>query len=132
VARGLRVLGERISAGGPDPAEWLSDQFRRPEPVRTLRELQAELDSLTGLETVKERLRSDLDAFRTDVEGDHEDIEEWDYLDGRIFATVGSFEDEFDPNSSHGWMCRLIDSGALGIAGFERVRKPELDLEGSP
>jgi hypothetical protein len=85
----------------------------------------------TWLETVKERLRSDLDAFRTDVEGDHDQIEEWDFLDGRILATVGSYEDEFDPNSGHGWMCRLIDSGALGIAGFERVRKPELDLEGS-
>jgi len=60
VARGLRVLGERISAttGGPDPSEWLSDQLRRPEPARTLDELQAELDSLIGLETVKEQVRA--------------------------------------------------------------------------
>jgi stage V sporulation protein K len=60
VARGLRVLGERISAttGGPDPSEWLSDQLRRPEPARTLDELQAELDSLTGLETVKEQVHA--------------------------------------------------------------------------
>jgi stage V sporulation protein K len=60
VARGLRVLGERISqtTGGPDPTDWLSDQLRRPEPVRTLPELQAELDSLTGLETVKEQVRA--------------------------------------------------------------------------
>ena len=60
VARGLRVLGERISAttGGPDPSEWLSDQLRRPEPARTLEELQAELDSLIGLETVKEQVHA--------------------------------------------------------------------------
>jgi len=60
VARGLRVLGERISAttGGPDPSEWLSDQLRRPEPVRTLAELQAELDSLVGLDTVKEQVHA--------------------------------------------------------------------------
>jgi stage V sporulation protein K len=60
VARGLRVLGERISAttGGPDPGEWISDQLRRPEPARTLDELQAELDSLIGLETVKEQVRA--------------------------------------------------------------------------
>jgi stage V sporulation protein K len=60
VARGLRVLGERISAttGGPDPSEWLSDQLRRPEPPRTLDELQAELDSLIGLETVKEQVHA--------------------------------------------------------------------------
>jgi len=83
----------------------------------------------TWLDTVKEPLRSDLEAFRRDVEGQHDQIEEWDFRGGRIFVTVGSYEDEFDPNSGHGWMCRLADSGALGIAGFARVRKPELELE---
>jgi hypothetical protein len=85
----------------------------------------------TWLDTVKERLRSDLEAFRRDVEGDHDEIEEWDFRGGRIFASVGSYEDEFDPNSGHGWMCRLADSGALGIAGFSRVRKYELGIETS-
>jgi hypothetical protein len=85
----------------------------------------------TWLSTVKERLRADLEAFRSDIEGDHDEIEEWDFRGGRIFATVGSYEDEFDPNSGHGWMCRLADSGALGVAGFERVRKYELEVETS-
>ncbi len=60
VARGLRVLGERLSqtTGAGDPAEWISDQLRRPEPARTLPELQAELDALIGLETVKEQVRA--------------------------------------------------------------------------
>ena len=62
VARGLRVLSDRLSAGGgPDPADWISDQIdslRRPEAARTLPELLEELDSLTGLETVKEQVRS--------------------------------------------------------------------------
>jgi stage V sporulation protein K len=60
VARTLRTLGERLSqtTGAPDPSDWLSDQFRRPEPARTMAELQAELDSLTGLETVKEQVRA--------------------------------------------------------------------------
>jgi hypothetical protein len=80
----------------------------------------------TWLETVRGRLRSDLESFRADVEGDHDDIEEWDFSDGRIFASVGSHEDEADPSSGHGWMCRLLDSGALGAAGFERVRKAQL------
>ncbi len=60
VARGLRVLGERLAQGG-DPGDWISDQLdslRRPEPVRTLSELRAELDSLIGLETVKEQVHS--------------------------------------------------------------------------
>jgi stage V sporulation protein K len=61
VARGLRVIGERLSQGG-EPADWLSDQIdslRRPDqPPRSLHELQDELDALTGLETVKEQVRA--------------------------------------------------------------------------
>jgi stage V sporulation protein K len=61
VARGLRVLGERLSAGGEAP-EWLADQLtdalRKPEPALSLAALQAELDSLTGLVTVKEQVRA--------------------------------------------------------------------------
>lgn len=82
----------------------------------------------TWLEKVKERLRTDLEQFRADVEGDHDAIEEWDFRDGRIFASVGSLDDESDPDSGHGWMCRLLDAGALGAAGFSRVRKPELAI----
>src|ERR671937_2948052 len=60
VARGLRVLGERLSAG--DEADWLAGQLeslsRPDQPELTLAALQAELDSLTGLVTVKEQVRS--------------------------------------------------------------------------
>jgi hypothetical protein len=82
----------------------------------------------TWLEVVKERLRSDLERFRADIEGDHDQIEEWDYLDGRIFVSVGRIEDEAEPDSGHGWMCRLLDSSVLGAAGFDRVRKPQLEV----
>ncbi len=80
----------------------------------------------TWLETVKERLRADLAHFRADVEGDHAEIQMWEFRDGRVFASVGNMEDESDPESGHGWMCRLLDASALGAAGFERVRKAEL------
>jgi hypothetical protein len=83
----------------------------------------------TWLDTVKERLREDLGSFRADVEGEHTEIEEWDFLDGRVFASVGTTEDEAAPYKGHGWMCRLVDAGALAAAGFARVRKPELDVE---
>jgi hypothetical protein len=79
------------------------------------------------LETVKRRLRSDLARFRADVEGDGGQIEQWSFRDGRIFASIGSPDDETDPLSGHGWMCRLVDAGVLGAAGFERVRKVELE-----
>jgi stage V sporulation protein K len=63
VARGLRVLGDQIrKTVGNDPAgEWISDRIeamRPPEPGRSLAELQAELDSLIGLDTVKEQVRA--------------------------------------------------------------------------
>jgi hypothetical protein len=82
----------------------------------------------TWLEAVKARLRDDLDRFSGDVEGDHDEIEEWDFHRGRVFASVGSPDDEADPDSGYGWMCRLIDAGTLGAAGFARVRQPELEL----
>jgi hypothetical protein len=79
------------------------------------------------LETVKSRLREDLASFRADIEGDQNQIEQWSFRDGRIFASIGSEDDESDPLSGHGWMCRLVDAEALGAAGFERVRKAELE-----
>jgi stage V sporulation protein K len=66
VSRGLRLLSERLRAGtGGDGADWLADQLeglRKAEPTRSLEELQAELDSLIGLGTVKEQV-SALVAF---------------------------------------------------------------------
>src|SRR4029453_9332988 len=42
--------------------EWVSEQLQRPVPPLPLSELQAELDSLIGLESVKEQVRA-LTAF---------------------------------------------------------------------
>ena len=63
VARGLRVLGDQIkkTVENDPAAEWISeriDAIRPAEPARSLDELQAELDSLVGLETVKEQVRA--------------------------------------------------------------------------
>ena len=81
----------------------------------------------TWLARVKERLLEDLRRFREDVEGPHDQLEEWSFRDGRILASVGNADDESDPDSGHGWMCRLLDSEALGAAGFERVRKADVE-----
>lgn len=35
-------------------------------------------------------------------------------------------DDESNPHSGPGWLTRLVDAGALGAAGFSRVRKAEL------
>jgi len=83
----------------------------------------------TWLPTVKERLHEDRQNFRADIEGDQDEIEEWEYRDGRVFTSVGREEDEADPLKGHGWMCRLLDASALGAAGFDRVRKAEISPE---
>jgi hypothetical protein len=80
----------------------------------------------TWLAKVKERLQSDLSRFQADIAGEHEEIEEWEFRDGRIFASVGRMDDESNPDNGHGWMTRLVDAGALTAAGFARVRKADL------
>jgi hypothetical protein len=117
--------------------DW--DEARRYIDALVLDELEDDLPEQCGVEVerdpretwiaiVQERLRNDLESFRADVEGDQDEIEEWDFLDGRVFAAVGSFGAEADPYTGYGWLCRLVDSGALAAAGFSRVRKPELQI----
>jgi type VII secretion ATPase EccA len=61
--RALRQLGERLRETTPE-GEWLADQIerlgpeRRADPARSLEEVQAELDALIGLDTVKEQVRA--------------------------------------------------------------------------
>jgi SpoVK/Ycf46/Vps4 family AAA+-type ATPase len=56
-ADALRQLGERVRQTVGDE---LAEQFgpKQTEPPKTLEELQRELDSLTGLETVKDQVRA--------------------------------------------------------------------------
>jgi hypothetical protein len=131
--RGLSVELVLLETG--DAPDW--EAARRLIDSLILEELEDDVIELAGVDTredaretwlgtVQERLRADLERFRADVEGDHREIEEWGYPDGRIFASVGREEDEANPDSGHGWMCRLGDAEALGAAGFKRVRKVEL------
>jgi stage V sporulation protein K len=63
-ADAIRDLGQKLrqSAGDEPAVEWISDRLglgrRQAPPARPLEELQAELDSLIGLETVKEQVRA--------------------------------------------------------------------------
>jgi type VII secretion ATPase EccA len=59
----LRTIGDQLRRNpASEPAvDWVTEQieaFRRPEQEQTFDELQAELDSLVGLETVKEQVRA--------------------------------------------------------------------------
>jgi hypothetical protein len=120
-----------------DPGEepdW--DEAERYIDALVLEEVEDDLLELCGVDfdrpretwlaTVKERLRTDLEQFRADVEGDEDEIERWSFRGGSIFVSVGTEDDESDPDKGHGWMARLVDSGVLGVAGFERVRKADI------
>src|SRR5437762_2460492 len=59
VSRGLQVIRDRLrQTAGADPVDWVADQLRKPLPPLPLEELQQELDSLVGLETVKDQVRA--------------------------------------------------------------------------
>ncbi len=93
-------------------------------------EAEAYIDALE-LEEIEDDLLEqcgvpDLERFRADIEGEEDEIEVWGFRDGRVFAAVGSFEDEANPDSPHGWMIRLIDASALRAAGFSWARKATL------
>jgi stage V sporulation protein K len=58
----LKAISERLRIGSTgDGTDWIADQLgalRKPEPARSMQELQSELDSLVGLDTVKEQVRA--------------------------------------------------------------------------
>jgi hypothetical protein len=128
-------LVELVALEPGEAPDW--DEAGRYIDALELEEIEDDLFSLCGvdtrsdpqetwLETVKTRLREDLRRFREDIETDHDQIEEWDFRDGRIFASIGSFDDQADPDRGHGWLSRLVDAGPLYAAGFSRVRKAQL------
>ena len=57
---GLNVLREQVRQSVGGDADWLErlDPRRQAPPPRSLEELQAELDSLVGLASVKEQVRA--------------------------------------------------------------------------
>lgn len=98
-----------------------------------LEELEDDLIEQCGVDTrhvprdrwlgrVKQRLRNDLDHLRADIEGTHGQVEEWEFNGSTIFAAIGSFDDDLNPLSAYGWLCRLVDGSVLQAAGFYRVR----------
>jgi hypothetical protein len=132
-AAGLAIELVGLEAG--EAPDW--DEAERYVDALILDEIEDDLLEMCGvnpgrdpeetwLDVVKSRLRDDLQSFRADVEGDHDEVEEWDFHGGRVFAAVGRFDDESNPLSGYGWMCRLVDAEALAAAGFQRVRKAAL------
>jgi hypothetical protein len=131
--RAIELVG--LEAG--EAPDW--DESTRYLDSLILEELEDDLIEQCGVDTrhdppeawldrVKQRLHDDLDSLRADIEGPHDQVEEWDFHGGRIFAAVGSFADDSNPLSGYGWLCRLVDASVLQAGGFYRARKPLLPL----
>jgi hypothetical protein len=131
------LLVELVALEPSEAPDW--DEAARYVDALIIEEIEDDLLVLCGvdpdrdprdgwIETVKERLRADLESFRTDVEANHDEIEEWDFRDGSVFAAIGTFDDQANPDNGFGWMTRLVDASALNAAGFSRVRKAQLQV----
>jgi hypothetical protein len=126
---------ELVSLEPGEEADW--EEAERFIDALVIEEINDDLVVLCGVDPerdspeswitiVKERLRSDLESFRRDVQDDRDEIEEWSFQGGSIFVSVGAEDDEADPNKGHGWMTRLVDAGVLGAAKLRRVRKADI------
>jgi hypothetical protein len=131
------LLVELVALEPGEAPDW--DEATRYIDALIIEEIEDDLLVLCGvdpdrdprdgwIETVHERLRTDLESFRADVEGPADQIEEWEFRDGRVFAAIGSFDDQANPDNGFGWMTRLVDASALNAAGFSRVRKAQLEV----
>jgi stage V sporulation protein K len=80
VSRGLRTLSERLrTTAGGDGADWLAEQLdalRKTEPEQSLEALEAELDALIGLESVKEQVRALVAFLRVQAERERHGLPE--------------------------------------------------------
>jgi stage V sporulation protein K len=80
LAESVRDLAQRLrrSAGSETPVDWVAERLGLPrtEPERSLDELQAELDGLVGLETVKEQVRALVAFLRVQARRQEHDLPE--------------------------------------------------------